>query len=52
METITDATTAAFAAEALQTEAPVVLVDFWAPGAAPATPCRRPSKRSRPSATI
>jgi len=33
METITDATTATFTAEALQTEAAVVLVDFWAPGA-------------------
>jgi thioredoxin 1 len=35
METIADATTATFDAEALQSEAPVVLVDFWAPWCAP-----------------
>ena len=35
METITDATTATFTAEALESEASVVLVDFWAPWCAP-----------------
>ena len=35
METITDATAATFTAEALQTEAAVVLGDFWAPWCAP-----------------
>jgi thioredoxin 1 len=35
MDTITDATTATFNAEALESEAPVVLIDFWAPWCAP-----------------
>ena len=35
MDTITDATTATFTAEALESDASVVLVDFWAPWCAP-----------------
>jgi len=35
METITDATTATFTTEALESEAPVVSVRFWAPWCAP-----------------